>query len=76
MLQTGLDLFVGKIGQQRHGNGTHRNNRKIGDPPMRNAMTVDCNLIAGVNTETVQTLLQLLYLLTGFIVRNRFSRHK
>ena len=43
---------------------------------MGNAMTVDCNLIAGVNTETVQALLQLLYLLTGFIVRNRFSRHK
>ena len=76
MLQTGLDLFVGKIGQQRHGNGTHCNNCKIGDSPMRNAMAINCDLIAGIDAEVVQTLLKLFYLLIGFVVRDRFSRHK
>ena len=68
MLKTGLNLFVGKIGQQRYGNSAHRNNRKISDAPMRNTVAIDCHLIAVINTETIQNLLQLLDLLIGFIV--------
>ena len=76
MFKAGLNFFVGKIGQQRNGNSAHCNNCKIGNAPMRNAVAIDCDLITGVDAEPVQTLLKLFYLLIGFIVRYRLSRHK